>query len=390
MNETDIDSNLEGETGDLGPEAAPSAVAMPLALDMLSPAVKQLLAGASGAKLMAARGIAPLRPIDLAVALYQLGFDAEAAIGEAARKAPTALPESLLKAMLGEALPGPVLHFFGAPLEDHRVELLELVLYNRATPDDTFVKLAKRLPEAMTEIICQNEQRLLRCPDIVASLFANPAARMSSVNRALELCARNGVVVDIPGYQEIVKAIQGDPSATDGSADAVFGAVAQAMIVDDEVDGAGEESKGEVKPEAKKVTGSETVIDFTKLRIFEKVRLATFGNAYCRNNLIRDPNRLVAMAVIKSPKIKDTEIVAASGNRNVHEDVIRYISNQRSLLKKYQVRYNLVNNPKCPMPTAARLLGTLQVADIKKIAGSRNISSALSATAKKIMQRKEG
>ena len=43
------------------------------------------------------------------------------------------------------------------------------------------------------------------------------------------------------------------------------------------------------------------IIDFTKLKLFEKIRLATLGNAYCRQTLLRDSNKLVAMAVIRSP-----------------------------------------------------------------------------------------
>src|SRR6185436_3608117 len=251
----------------------------------------------------------------------------DATVKAAAEAGAGALPDKVLVQPLGEALPPVVLHFFAERIAVTRIEALEKILANQSTADATFVRLAARVGERETEIIVQNEIRLLRCPAIVQALFMNKQARMSSVSRAIELCARNNVRVDgIPAFDEIAKSIQDDPAATDPAvADPQFEEVLQkvAAVADDEV--ADEEVTGATKEKTRK----SPVIDFTKLKLHEKIRLATLGNAYCRSNLIRDSNKMVALAVIRSPLITDTEVVRAAGNRQIGEDVIRYIANQR-------------------------------------------------------------
>jgi hypothetical protein len=115
------------------------------------------------------------------------------------------------------------------------------------------------------------------------------------------------------------------------------------------------------------------------------VRLATLGNEYCRNNLIRDPNRIVALAVIRSPKITDGEIVRAASNRTVSEDVIRYIANQREFTKVYAVKLGLVMNPKCPLAFSLKLLPLLHGDDLKDLSRSKNVPSALSTAARRLV-----
>ena len=153
----------------------------------LPPAVAALAAGATPAKLMAARGMAPLRPAEMVMAVYQLSFDGDGAVRKAAEAGPASLPDKILLGPLGEPLPPSVLHFFAERLPLVRRKALERVLLNHSTSDDTFVHLAGRLDEGGLEIIFQNEVRLLRCPAIVEALYFNKHARMSSVSRALEL-----------------------------------------------------------------------------------------------------------------------------------------------------------------------------------------------------------
>ena len=200
------------------PSEGGSLLLQPLPAAGLSPAVARLVGGATPAKLMAVRGMAPVRPAELLVAIYQLSFDAEPAVRTAAEAAPASFPDNVINPPLGEALPAPLLHFFAARLPDQRTAALERILYNPVAADETFLMLAGRLDESLLEIISQNEVRLLRCPAIVEALFFNKRARMSSVNRAVELCARNGVRLEgIPGFDEIVSAIRQDPEATDGA-----------------------------------------------------------------------------------------------------------------------------------------------------------------------------
>jgi hypothetical protein len=363
----------------------------PLAGPFLPKAVAALAAGASPAKLMAVRGMAPMRPAEFVIAVYQLSFDADPAVKSAAEAAPASLPDKLVLGPLGDPLPVQVLHFFAERLPPSRHQAIQKILLNQATADETFVLLGGRLDEGGLDVIFQNEVRLLRCPALVEALYFNKHARMSSVSRALELCARNGVRLDgIPAYADMAAAIMADPNAAAPSAaDDAFAAVLteSSVAVPTEPDAEGDkvgaveqsEPGGKRKPSA-------SFIKFDELKIFEKIRLATIGNAYCRSVLIRDSNRLVAMSVVRSPAITDGEIVAAASNRAVCDDVIRFISNSREYTKDYAVKQALVNNPKCPLASSLRLLSFLRPDDLKAISRSRNIPGALATAARKLLQ----
>jgi hypothetical protein len=356
----------------------------PLAGPALPKAVAALAAGAVPAKLMVVRGMAPMRPVEFLIAVYQLSFDPDAAVRSGAEAAPENLPEKIVLGPLGEALPPQVLHFFAERLPVSRRQAIEKILFNQATADETFVLLGKRLEEGGLEIIFQNEVRLLRCPALVEALYFNKHARMSSVSRALELCARHGVRLDgIPAYAEMATAIMADPNAAvPSAADEAFAAV---LTLPDAETLAVPGTAGEAEPESKR-KASASFIKFDELKIFEKIRLATIGNAYCRQVLIRDSNRLVAMSVVRSPAISDGEIVAAASNRAVCDDVIRFIANSREHTKSYAVKEALVNNPKCPLASSLRLLAFLRPDDLKAVSRSRNIPGALATAAKKLLQ----
>jgi hypothetical protein len=383
-----------------GPDATPA----PLPPEQLPPAVAKLLAGPAPMKLMAAKGMAPLRPAELLIALYQLTFEPDAATAAAARASVVGLPDNLCAPPLGEALPAPVIHLFASALPPERTAALERILYNPATSDETFVVLSRRLRERELEVIFQNEARLLRCPAILETLYQNPAARMSSINRAIELCARNQVRVDgIPAFDEIAKAISEDPGARDATADLAFAGALSASdglgdLPDaDSVSTGADDATESALPEldlledpadspAEKSTRTSPIIDFGRLKLYEKIRLATLGNAYCRSNLLRDPNRMVALAAIRSPRITDSEIVKAAGNRGICEDVIRYIANQRDLTKSYPVRLSLVQNPKCPVALSLKFLPLLQAEDLKTMARSKSVPGAVATGARRLMQ----
>jgi hypothetical protein len=376
----------------------------PLASETLPPSVAAVVRGAVPAKMMAVRGMAPLRPAELLIVMYQLSFDEDAAVKSAATAAPVGLPDRIVLTPLGESLPPQVLHFFAEHLPATRQQALEKILYNPVTADETFVLLARTLDERGLEIVFQNEVRLLRCPAIVETLYFNKRARMSSVTRALELCARNNVRPEgIPGFAEIVAAIKEDPNATAPSAaDQIFQAVlshtdgvgavnttAELAAITEHVAPAPGESGPVAPPEEKARKSSVSFTKFDELKIFEKIRLATVGNAYCRQVLIRDSNRLVAMSVIRSPSISDMEVVAAASNRALCDDVIRYIANNREFTKDYTVKQALVNNPKCPLASSLRLLNFLRPDDLKALSRSRNVPGALATAAKKLLQTRD-
>jgi hypothetical protein len=372
----------------------------PLDATQLSPAAQKVLGAPGPMKMMAARGLAPLpRPADLVSVLYQLSLDAEAPIKAAAQKSAAELPDKVLTGALADTGLDPrVLDYF-AGLVAGKPELIELVILNRSTGDETVAELATRGSERDIELIVANEQRMLRHPAIVGAMYMNKNARMSTVDRAVELAVRNNVKVPgIPAWDEVVAAVLGTKKQAPVDAekvDAVFAAAAKAAIDDEPA----APTKGMTEAEVEAATlaaatgqdgeaeKEEAAVDIpiSEMTIPMKIRLATLGNKFARSQLIRDANKMVAMAAIKAPGVTEMEAAKHAGNNGLAEDVITYISLRRDWVKQYGVKYALVGNPKTPLATAMRFLTHLREKDLRNIARSKGIPTALATQAKKLI-----
>jgi hypothetical protein len=331
---------------------------------------------------MAARGMVPLPPADQLAVLYQLSLDAEAAISQAARATASGLPERLLAGSLADpGLDPRVLDLF-ATLCGAKPALVAVLLLNPAVGDATVASLAERGDAGQTDQIAQNEQRLLRHPEIIAALYLNPRARKSTVDRVVELAVRNNVrVPGLAAWDEVAAAIAGAKPAT-AEVEAMFAAAAEALIGEDGVE-LEQAADGEVIiPEAKKPALEKMFL----LPINDKIRLASMGNAFARASLIKDPIKIVALAVIKSPGIRDTEIEKYVKMPAVCGDVIEYISNRQGWTKDYKVKLALCFNPKTPMSSSSKLLPSLQEKHLKELSKARGIPSVLAAQAKRLLQ----
>jgi hypothetical protein len=356
-------------------------------------------------KLMAARGLAPLGPADLLTTLYQLTFEADENVKSAAFKTATELPDKILSGGLNDGLDPRVLDFFARRVFQ-RAPVLERILLNKATSDLTFQHLAGLVDEASLELIAKNEERLLRAPQIIAALYMNPKTRMSTAQRALELAVRNNVRVEgIPAFDEAARAIQQSGETTAEQAardDAAFARAAEVgldaapslqLIAVEPVDptelaedaAAAEAAAIDATVENPEILDEEKKMKISELSPAGKIRLATLGNAFARAVLIRDTNRQVAMAAIRSPAVTDMEVMRYATNRGLDDEIVRYIANNRQWVRLYGVKVALVNNPKCPLPVAMRFLAHLNARDLKMLSRSKGIPSALSTAAKQML-----
>lgn len=123
----------------------------------------------------------------------------------------------------------------------------------------------------------------------------------------------------------------------------------------------------------------------SSLPIVERMKLAMKGTREQRAQLIRDSNRMVATAVLSSPKLTDSEVEAFTKMGNVSEDVLRTIGMNRGWLKNYGVILGLVKNPKTPPAVSMQLLNRLNEKDVKMLAVDRNVPEALRLIARKLM-----
>jgi hypothetical protein len=123
----------------------------------------------------------------------------------------------------------------------------------------------------------------------------------------------------------------------------------------------------------------------SSLPVIERMKLAMKGTREQRAVLVRDSNRLVASAVLSSPKLTESEVEAFTKMGNVSEDVLRVIGTNRSWVKNYAVAVGLCRNPKTPPVIAMQLIHRLNERDLKSLSTDRNISEASRALARKIL-----
>jgi hypothetical protein len=222
----------------------------------------------------------------------------------------------------------------------------------------------------------------------------NKRVRMSTADRLIELAVRNDVEVGIPAYKEAAQAIKNEliaePSEEPTYDDQVFAKAerlaTQAALGEDEdtheIDDEGEERVREKFVPLYAIIGQLTVT--------QKIRKAMLGTAAERLLLVRDSNRLVAAAAVKSPMMRDNEAVQISASRSVSEEVLRTIAQKNEFIRNYQVKLNLVGNPRTPFAFSSRFVQHLREGDVKALAKSKNVRGDIAQAAKQHLLRKQG
>lgn len=121
------------------------------------------------------------------------------------------------------------------------------------------------------------------------------------------------------------------------------------------------------------------------LPIMDRIKLAMKGTREQRGQLIRDSNRMVAAAVLSSPKLTDAEVESFSKMANVSEEVLRVIGANRTWLRNYGVVLGLTRNPKTPPAISMQLIHRLNERDVKMLVTDRNVPEVLRLAARKIV-----
>lgn len=331
-------------------------------------------------RMMAAKSLVPMSPSDMVGALFMLTFDPDTAVRETALKTAATLPDRILaSALRDESLAPPVLGFMLRTLKDKEV-YAEMLILNGSTPDEDVAAITLNASARLAEIIAQNQLRILRHGDIIRQLCLNPNASAALVDGVCDFAVRSGLdLPDVPQMKEARIRLFG-PEAAEKPVDQ--GPTADEVLA--EFSELNNENAGPME-EGKRLTLTQRIM---KMSIAEKIRLATRGNKEARTLLLRDTNKLVATAAIRSPRITDGEVLMCANNRAVNDDVLRVIYNNRDWTKDYRIKLALVKNPKTPMALAFRFLATLRDSDVKDLARDRNVPSGVAQQAKKMIEKK--
>jgi hypothetical protein len=126
----------------------------------------------------------------------------------------------------------------------------------------------------------------------------------------------------------------------------------------------------------------------SKLDIKGRIQLAMKGTKEERAILVRDGTKIIALAVLDSPKITDGEVEKFAGQKNVLEAVLRAIPMKRRFAKNYAIVRALVFNPRTPLDVALGLMKNLLVADLKNLSGNKEVAETVRKLALRMFRQK--
>lgn len=333
------------------------------------------------ARRMAAAGALPLEPVELATVLFALLHDPDDQVKQRARASLEGLPDGVARSVLSGPAHPAVLAWLAHAWKDDapRMEMLAL---NPAADDRTVAFLATLPHRRVVEIVANNQARMLRHPPIVDALGDNPLTGRATIDRILQFLG-----LERPEAEVVEEAESEPPPSAEEITDESAAEALRALLGEDVSEFAPElvEESGEEPDE--EAEGSLYAL-VQKMNVMQKIKLARTGNKEARGLLVRDRNKIVATAAIRSPKITENEIEGLAKARNVPDEVLRIIANNREWTRNYAVKIGLATNPKCPVPTAMKFLNFLQERDLRNVMKSKDVPSPIATHARRILQKK--
>lgn len=409
---------------------------MNVEVNSANPTVKAIISGSAPrpAQLAAARGILPLPQSDLLEILVALAGSGDEEISTNARDtlASQNTDELELNIKSGQLAPKVLSYFAGQ--ENLSGPVYEAILTNSKTPPDTIAQFALKTKDGgLLELISLNQQLLIQTPAIIDAIITNPFRTAEAERRAAE--TKREFFEKERGAQQIANELRarGKEAAAEFIEQAEFSEDLQEFasemnlsyedalllaehieVSDAETDDSWlaleylediyEETEEQRQEIVDKILGEFRLEDeseissdrvsmiqrIMRMTMKDRIKLAMKGDREARNILVRDPNRVVAQAVIQNAKITEQEVEKIAAMRTVPEDILRQIFINRKWQRNYTILHNLARNPRAPIPNVMNILTRLQLKDLEAIAKNRNVPEAVRKQAGRLSALRKG
>jgi hypothetical protein len=387
-----------------------------------------------GERLAMARAVIPMDDQALLGVCYLLLGDDTEKIAATARETMLGISTERLLAAIDRNTHPKVLEFLAEFRTEPDNRLAEVICRHQSSNDRTVRMITRRADATLCELIASNQTRLLLTPDIYTDLAANPACPAPVLSRIYSFLRMQqslpiGAVdphekkpepaappprkvsassaMDLEAEIEAALAGKQSPALQKRALkmfdlDQFDPEPSKAVALDDSLGSfdfnfqeEDDDFSWDLVTEREDRSGNEDDDEARSLEarlkdmsVGQLIKLAFKGNKEVRSLLLRNTNKSIAASVIKSGRMTDGEIVAAAGNRNLADDVIRAIASNKEFLRKYPVKVALVNNSKTPVPMALSLLKSLHKKDLKQVSRNHNVSSIISNAATKLFKQK--
>jgi len=394
-----------------------------------NPVVQAIISGSAPqpARLAAARGMLPLQQSDLLEVLVALTSNDNAEIASAAKETLSSeAPEDLLLAAAADDTAPNVLAYL-ATQSDANQELYEATILNTRTPDDALAKLAATTTHSsLLELLTANQQRLIRCPEIIDAILQNPARSGEAERRARE--TRQEFFEKERGARQIADELRarGETAAAEFFETAELTTADGELSLDDawliaqhiEVSDADlgdawlpaeryeeliSETTADASANVQRIIQHERLesgdvsaerVSLIRRIMFmntkDRMKLAMKGDREARGILVRDSNKVVCSAVVKNPRITEQEVENIAAMRTVADEVLRIIALNRAWARSYPIIHNLARNSRTPIPTVMNILPRIRTKDLENLSQNKNVSEAVRRQAYRLNQARSG
>ncbi len=389
----------------------------------------------------AAKGALSVPPREMIEILVYLAVHSKI-FGEQAQLTLAGWDETASRAAASDpATPREVLEYLISP-KNLRPVLLPALLNNPSVSEESWLELAPSAGRDLVEVMLKSE-RITQSPGILNALMANPNASgiqseniRSKIEQATPTAKEPEVKdpevhssperIEAAAAEEVFQAASTDeaPEAEEVLDEGVLAYLAeheseiaaQTEQVFQPIGGIHEELPGDepaaqeaatVTASAGKGTGAaakkapikktqlnpaeergSALQKIAKLDIKGRIQLAMKGTKEERSLLIRDGTKIVALAVLESPKISDGEVERFATQKNVLEAVLRGIPMKRRFAKNYTIVRNLVFNPRTPLDLSLGLMKNMLVGDLRNLSNNKEISDTVRKLATKMFKQK--
>ncbi|GMR04835.1 MAG: hypothetical protein BMS9Abin23_0748 [Thermodesulfobacteriota bacterium] len=296
-----------------------------------------------------------LAPEDIVTVLFVLTHDKEPAVSDEAKESLRRCPADLVLRALEKRLDPLILrNLYTLYEEDTAVKAA--VAKNPGADEPLLYAVARRAPMDVISVFGEKKEIVKRFPSILEGLKKNPEVDEVFI-KDIESFFENTSLENVPEVEEPEPAEE--PTPDYGFMDEDF--------------------------ESDRVNIYQLISNLTA---GEKIKLALTGEKSVRDLLIKDKNKIVAMSVLKNPRITEQEIVKVASSTTTSDDILREIATRRDWIKNYIVKLAMVLNPKTPLNYSLKFLDFLHDRDLKKISKSKNVPAILTNAAQRKLVRK--
>lgn len=247
-----------------------------------------------------------------------------------------------------------------------QLNVLTLIIQNQHLPVEFLLRVAAQGQAVTLEVLLENQVRLIAYPEILEKIENNPECNpfiRLKINELREFYFQTGEVEAIPEsdvLNDLARTVSQDQSS---------------------------DIQTDQSPIQEKVLTALQRIN--RMTISQRIQLALTGDKTERLILIKDPNRIVQLAVVESPKTTDDEALLHARNFSVAGEIIAKIASNRDWTKNYTIILALVQNPKTPISRAVSFIKQLHIRDLKSLVQDRNVNPVIRNMALSLQKEKE-